>query len=97
MKKLLGCTVIALGLAFATTGGVQAAPKKEGGRNCVVKGGQGTGTTLSMAKFQSYEIIEQVTGNWPVKTDYISAPTYKCGPGGIGYVCHARATVCKKG
>ena len=37
------------------------------------------------------------TGNWPVKTDYISAPTYKCGPGGIGYVCHARATVCKKG
>ena len=94
MKKLIGCTVIGLGLVLAATGGAEAATKA--GKNCVVKGGQGTGTTLEMAKFQSYEIIEQVTGNWPVKTDQISAPTYKCEKGGIGFVCHARATVCKK-
>jgi hypothetical protein len=66
-------------------------------QHCVLKAGRGYGPTLGMAQFQSYEIIEQVTGNWPIKTDSISKPTYKCKPSGGMYECVAQAKVCKKG
>jgi hypothetical protein len=49
-----------------------------------------------MAQFQSYEIIEQVTGNWPIKTDAISKPVYSCKGGDGSWTCIARATVCTK-
>jgi hypothetical protein len=63
---------------------------------CVKKAGEGWGLTKEMAQFQSYEIIEQVTGNWPIKTDNISKPVYSCKGGGGSWTCIARATVCTK-
>jgi hypothetical protein len=63
---------------------------------CVKKAGEGWGITKAMAMFQSYEIIEQVTGNWPVVTDKISKPVYSCKGGDGSWTCIARATVCTK-
>jgi hypothetical protein len=63
---------------------------------CVKKAGQGWGITKEIAMFQSYEIIEQVTGNWPLVTDKISKPVYKCKGGDGDWTCVARATVCSK-
>ena len=65
--------------------------------NCVKKAGEGWGWSKDMAQFQSFEIIQQVTGNWPVQTDAISKPVYSCKGGGGSWTCIARATVCKKG
>jgi hypothetical protein len=63
---------------------------------CVKKAGEGWGITKEIAEFQSYEIIQQVTGNWPIETDKISKPAYSC-KGDIGnWTCVARATVCSK-
>jgi hypothetical protein len=64
--------------------------------HCVKKAGQGWGITRSIAEFQAYEIIQQVTGNWPVVTDKISKPVYSCKGGEGSWTCIARATVCKK-
>ncbi|NJM35242.1 MAG: hypothetical protein HC850_11615 [Rhodomicrobium sp.] len=64
--------------------------------HCVKKAGQGWGITRSIAEFQAYEIIQQVTGNWPVATDKISKPVYSCKGGEGSWTCIARATVCKK-
>ncbi len=77
-------SLIALGLFTATA---EAA--------CVKKAGSGWGLTKGMAQFQSFEIIEQVTGNWPVRKDKISKPIYECKQGTIGWTCKATATVCK--
>ena len=79
--------VSALGLA---AGGAEAKP------NCVKKAGEGWGITRGIAEFQSYEIIQQVTGNWPFQTDAISKPVYSCKGGDGSWTCIARATVCKK-
>jgi hypothetical protein len=63
---------------------------------CVKKAGEGWGLTRGMAEFQSFEIIQQVTGNWPIQSDKISKPVYSCKGGEVGWTCIARATVCKK-
>lgn len=63
---------------------------------CVKKAGSGYGLTKSMAQFQSFEIIEQVTGNWPIRTDKISKPVYACKESSVGWNCKAYATVCSK-
>jgi hypothetical protein len=78
----------AFGLALAAAGAANAA--------CVKKAGSGWGLTKGMAQFQSFEIIEQVTGNWPVRKDNISKPVYDCKEGSVGWSCKAYATVCKK-
>lgn len=62
---------------------------------CVKKAGSGWGMTKGMAQFQSFEIIEQVTGNWPIRKDKISKPVYNCKQGSVGWTCKATATVCK--
>ncbi len=62
---------------------------------CVKKAGSGWGLTKEMAQFQSFEIIEQVTGNWPIRKDRISKPVYECKQGTVGWTCKASATVCK--
>ena len=64
--------------------------------NCVKKAGEGWGITKGIAEFQSFEIIQQVTGNWPFQTDRISKPVYSCKGGDVSWTCVARATVCKK-
>jgi hypothetical protein len=63
---------------------------------CVKKAGEGWGITRSIAEFQSFEIIQQVTGNWPIQSDEISKPVYKCKGSDGSWTCIARATVCKK-
>jgi len=77
-------------LAFVPVGSADAKSA------CVKKAGEGWGVTKSMAQFQSYEIIQQVTGNWPFQTDEISKPVYSCKGGDGSWTCIARATVCKK-
>jgi hypothetical protein len=84
---LLAVAVCAAGLTLS----MGAAEAK-----CVKKAGEGWGITKDIAQFQSYEIIEQVTGNWPIKTDNISTPVYSCKGGDGSWTCIARATVCTK-
>jgi hypothetical protein len=64
--------------------------------SCIKKAGEGWGITKSIAQFQAYEIIQQVTGNWPIETDRISKPVYRCKGGDGSWTCIARATVCRK-
>jgi hypothetical protein len=64
--------------------------------SCVKKAGEGWGITKGIAQFQSFEIIQQVTGNWPIQSDQISKPVYSCKGGDGDWTCVARATVCKK-
>lgn len=73
-----------------------ASPAALAKEKCVKKAGEGWGITRSIAEFQAYEIIQQVTGNWPIETDRISKPVYSCKSGTMGWTCIARATVCKK-
>lgn len=88
-KIIVTAAVIAAGLAFAVSGA-------EAKTVCVKKAGEGWGITKGMAQFQSFEIIQQVTGNWPVQTDSISKPVYHCKGSEGSWTCIARATVCKK-
>lgn len=74
---------------------VSGSPAEAKGR-CVAKAGQGWGITRGIAEFQSFEIIQQVTGNWPIQTDFISKPIYKCKGSDGDWTCIARAKVCKK-
>jgi hypothetical protein len=62
---------------------------------CVTKHGKGWAWTLDMAKFQSWEIIAQTTGNWPIATDKLVNERYTCKPDGSGYTCFAKVDVCK--
>ena len=84
----------ALFAAVCAFGGANSADAKG---NCVKKAGEGWGWSKEVAQFQSFEIIQQVTGNWPVQTDQISRPVYTCKTNGGSWTCIARATVCKKG
>lgn len=87
---MLRTALLATAGMLLTIGAVEAKEK------CVKKAGEGWGITKEIAEFQSYEIIQQVTGNWPIQTDKISKPVYKC-KGDVGsYTCVARATVCSK-
>jgi hypothetical protein len=81
--------LLAVAGVMLVAGAASAAPAK-----CVKKAGEGWGLTKEIAEFQSFEIIQQVTGNWPIQTDKISKPVYKC-KGDVGsWTCVARATVC---
>ncbi len=90
--------LLAAACAFTAFDSADAkSPRKAYARaNCVKKAGKGWGWSKEMAQFQSLEIIQQVTGNWPIQTDYISNPVYKCNGGNGSWTCIARATVCKK-
>lgn len=83
----------AFAVAFAFAVAIPAAFAKE---SCVKKAGEGWGITQGIAQFQAYEIIQQVTGNWPVETDKISKPVYSCKGSEGSWTCIARATVCSK-
>jgi hypothetical protein len=87
MLKRIACVIAAAALVASP------AIAKE---RCFAKAGSGWGVTLGIAKFQSYEIIQQTTGNWPIESDHISKPVYKCKGSGLSYSCVAHVTVCKK-
>jgi hypothetical protein len=87
---LLAAVVCAAGVMLSV-GAADAA-----GAKCVKKAGEGWGITKEIAEFQSYEIIQQVTGNWPFESDKISKPVYKCKGTDGDWTCVARATVCSK-
>lgn len=64
--------------------------------SCVKKGGGGWGVTKGHAELNALGAIKMSTGNWPIVTDKISDPVYKCESGVTGWNCKAYATVCKK-
>jgi hypothetical protein len=76
---------------------------------CTTIGGKGTSGNLDSARFQAYEVMLQGTdlgmwAGWMVSGAKVGeAPGYrvdglkfKCGPGGVGQECRARARFCKK-
>jgi hypothetical protein len=62
---------------------------------CVTKAGSATGVTKEFAEYEAFLIIRQVTGNWPIQSDKISAPSYKCKQDSALWTCKAVAKVCK--
>lgn len=87
---------IVLAAALCATGLAVSPASVEAKATCVKKAGEGWGFTKGMAQFQSFEIIQQVTGNWPIQSDQISKPVYACKGSDGSWTCIARATVCKK-
>lgn len=77
----------ALGVAFVSATGAEAA--------CKTYRGKGWGFTEEQAKFQAWEIITQVTGNWPFATDTLKNDRYKCKPDAGGVTCFCSMDVCK--
>ena len=71
---------LVLGLAAA---GVLLAPvagfvsSAEAAR-CVTKRGKGWAWTEGTARFQAWEIVAQLSGNWPIQTDTFRNERYKC-------------------
>ncbi len=63
--------------------------------SCVTKHGSATAITRGFAEYESFLIIRQVTGNWPIETDRIGKPTYSCKQDGVFWTCRAKAEVCK--
>lgn len=92
MRRAL-LVVAAAGLGLGLAGGPEAFAKRPA--NCVIKAGEASGLTRGFAEYESLLIIEQVTGNWPVKTDRIGKPIYRCKQNAAGWTCVARAEVCK--
>jgi hypothetical protein len=87
-SRLRAC--LATGLVALYTSGIAAAEEK-----CVTKAGSATGITRGFAEYEALLIIRQVTGNWPIETDRIEAPSYTCKQDGFMWTCRAVAKVCK--
>ena len=62
---------------------------------CVTKHGKGSAFTEDIARFQAWEIVAQLSGNWPIQTDTFRNEHYKCKPDGSGYTCLSAIDVCK--
>ena len=88
---LVGLAVAALALPH------EAAAQGKGGKSATCKTHYGTGwaPTESMAKFQSWEITAQVTGNWPFMSDTFRNERYRCKAEGSGWRCNSTIDVCK--
>lgn len=83
-------------VAALAAGGLAVTATSADAKRCITKSGQGWGFTESMARFQAWEIVAQVTGNWPIKTDEFRNERYKCRKDGAGVTCVSRIDVCKK-
>ena len=85
------CLALALifGLGFALT------PLPALAAKCVTKAGSATGITRGFAEYEAFLIIRQASGNWPIQTDQISKPAYKCSQKNMMWNCFATAKVCK--
>jgi hypothetical protein len=87
--SLLSLAVVALALPHdAVAQGKKAA-------SCKTHYGTGWAPTESMAKFQSWEITAQVTGNWPLMSDTFRNERYRCKTEGSGWRCNSTIDVCK--
>lgn len=99
--RLVAHGLVAVLLLLTTASAAQA--------QCNTIGGKGTGGSLESARFQAYEAMLQGTdlGMWAswmatgakvgVAPGYtVDGLKFKCGPGGMGQECHARAKFCKK-
>ena len=64
--------------------------------SCTTKAGSATGLTRGFAEYEALLIIRQTTGNWPIQTDAISKPIYRCRQGNVLWSCFATAKVCRK-
>jgi hypothetical protein len=96
MKRLLGALVLGLAAAaLATPPQVAAQGKAKPAANCKRHYGTGWAPTENMAKFQSWEITAQVTGNWPFQTDTFRNERYRCKQEGSGWRCQSSIDVCK--
>jgi hypothetical protein len=62
---------------------------------CVTRHGKGWAWTEDMAKFQAWEIVSQLHGNWPLPDTNFRKTSYKCKPDGSGYTCLSTIQVCK--
>ena len=62
---------------------------------CVTRHGKGWAWTEDMAKFQAWEIVSQLHGNWPLPDTNFRNTRYKCKPDGSGYTCLSTIEVCK--
>ena len=59
------------------------------------KHGKGWAFTEDLARFQAWEIVAQLSGNWPIQTDAFRNERYRCKPDGSGYTCLSTIDVCK--
>ena len=62
---------------------------------CKTKRGKGWAWTEGMARFQAWEIVAQLSGNWPFQVDTFKNEHYKCKKDGSGYTCLSWIDVCK--
>lgn len=62
---------------------------------CVTRHGKGWAWTEDMAKFQAWEIVSQLHGNWPLPDTNFRNTRYKCKADGSGYTCLSTIDVCK--
>src|SRR5262245_12200766 len=100
---MAGSVVLALALVPALSGGAHAqeakaktnvaAAAKSG--PCKPHRGKGWAFTEGLAKFQAWEIVAQVSGNWPIPTDTFKNERYKCKPDGSGWTCYSWIDVCR--
>lgn len=84
----------ALGIVLAVATSAAGLPAAAQAAGCVTKAGSATGVTKEFAQYEAELIIRQVTGNWPIQSDKISKPSYKCKQDGL-WTCKAVAKVCK--
>jgi hypothetical protein len=62
---------------------------------CVTRHGKGWAWTEDMAKFQAWEIVSQLHGNWPLPETSFRKERYSCKKDGSGYTCLSTIEVCK--
>ena len=93
MRGMMRLAALAAALALA----VPASSAMAASMACKKHGGKGHGWTLEIAKFQAFEYIQQVSGNWPFQTEQIKIISEKCQPEPGGYVCVTWANVCPNG
>jgi hypothetical protein len=62
---------------------------------CVTRHGKGWAWTEDLAKFQAWEIVSQLHGNWPLPDTNFCNTRYKCKADGSGYTCLSSIDVCK--
>ena len=62
---------------------------------CVTRHGKGWAWTEDMAKFQAWEIVSQLHGNWPLPETSFRNERYSCKKDGSGYTCLSTIDVCK--
>ena len=90
-------------LAVAVAGAPLVAVPAEA-KSCFKKASVGTAVTEGLAQFQVDAALLQAT-DWSIYFTYISGNgtpgytfgprTYHCASGGVGWVCHGSATLCK--